>query len=139
MKTAFSSTGVQIATTRGSPCMTAILFVEDDVGSRRNIALFLRLSGYEVYEAGDGEAAVRLLSDIQFDIVISDFNLPGQLTGIDILNMAKTMRRKMDALLITAHGSDEVKNRVASLGAVYMQKPVRLQELETTIHQRALR
>jgi DNA-binding response OmpR family regulator len=49
-----------------------ILLVEDDPTSRRSIAVFLRLTGYEVYDAEDGEMALSLLSSRQFDVVISD-------------------------------------------------------------------
>jgi two-component system, OmpR family, response regulator len=117
--------------------MAVILFVEDDGPSRRNIARFLRLSGYEVYEAEDGQAALSLLASMQFDVVISDFNLPGQLDGIDILDAAKTSARQIFALLITAYSSDDIKRRVDSLGALYFEKPLRLQELERTIEERA--
>jgi two-component system response regulator (stage 0 sporulation protein F) len=117
--------------------MTFILLVEDDPTSRRNIAVFLRLVGYEVYEAEDGEMALRLLPSMQFDVVISDLNLPGKLNGIDILGALKTLPRKIDAILITGAGSDEVRSRAKSLGAVYMEKPVQLKELEQAIQQRA--
>jgi DNA-binding response OmpR family regulator len=119
--------------------MAVILFVEDARPSRRNIALFLRLSGYEVYEAEDGEAALTLLSKMQFDVVISDLNLPGQISGIDILDALKTIPRKIDAILVTGRGSDEIKSRANSLGAAYMEKPLQLGELEKTIEQRARR
>jgi CheY-like chemotaxis protein len=119
--------------------MAVILFVEDDRASRRNIALFLRLSGYEVYEAEDGEKALRLLASMQFDVVISDLSLPGNLSGIDILDALKTIPRKIDAILITGTGSDDVRRRANSLGAAYMEKPVQLRELEKTIQQRAKR
>ena len=116
--------------------MAVILFVEDDFSARRNIALFLRVLGDEVYEAESGESAFDLLASIKFDIVISDLNLPGQIDGIDILRRLKEARQKIDAILITACGSDEIKERAKSLGAVYMEKPIRLQELKETIQQR---
>ena len=119
--------------------MAIILFVEDDAVSRRSIAHFLRLSRYEVYEAEDGETAVRLLSLRQVDIVISDLNLPGRLNGIDVLDSLKTIPRQIDAILITGTGSDDVRARATSLGAAYMEKPLRLDELEKTIQQRAAR
>jgi DNA-binding response OmpR family regulator len=119
--------------------MAVILFVEDHRPSRRNIALFLRLSGYEVYEAEDGEAALNLLSTMQFDVVISDLNLPGQISGIDILDTLKTMPRKIDGILVTGGGSDDIKTRADSLGAAYMEKPLQIRELEKTIEQRARR
>jgi DNA-binding response OmpR family regulator len=119
--------------------MAVILLVEDEHRLRRNIAEFLRLTGYEVCEAEDGEMALSLLSSIQFDVVISDLNLPGNLNGIDILAALKKIPRKIDAILITGTGSDEIKSRANSLGAAYMEKPVQLRELETTIQQRATR
>jgi two-component system KDP operon response regulator KdpE len=119
--------------------MTFILLVEDDPASRRSIAVFLRLAGYEVYEAEDGEIALSLLSRLQFDVVISDLNLPGKLNGIDILGALKTLPRKIDSILITGTGSDETKSRAKSLGAAYMEKPIQLRELEKTIQERAKR
>jgi DNA-binding response OmpR family regulator len=118
--------------------MAVILFVEDDRPSRRNIALFLRLSGYEVYEAEDGEAALNLLSTMQFDVVISDLNLPGEISGIDILDVLKTIPRKIDGILVTGRCSDKSKLELI-LCALLMEKPLQLRELEETIQQRARR
>jgi DNA-binding response OmpR family regulator len=115
----------------------SILLVEDDRTSRRNLAAFLRLTGYKVYEAEDGEIALSLFTSTQFDVVISDLNLPGDLSGIDILNALKNLSRKVDGILITGTGSDEIKSRAKSLGAAYMEKPIQLRELEKTIEQRA--
>jgi DNA-binding response OmpR family regulator len=115
----------------------SILLVEDDRTSRRNLAAFLRMTGYEVHEAEDGEIAVGLLTTTQFDVVISDFNLPGNLSGIDILDALKTLPRKVDGILITGTGSDQIESRAKSLGAAYMEKPIQLRELEKTIEQRA--
>ena len=47
------------------------------------------------------------------------------------------MPRKIDAVLITSTGSDEIKTQASSLGAGYMEKPLRLDELEKIIQQRA--
>ena len=114
-----------------------ILLVEDDRTSRRNLAVFLRLTGYKVYEAEDGEIALSLLTSTEFDVVISDLNLPGEINGIDILDRLKRMPHKVDAILITGTGSDQIKSRAKSLGAAYMEKPIQLRELKNTIEQRA--
>ena len=119
--------------------MAVILFVEDEAVSRRSIAHFLRLSGYEVHEAENGEAALRLLATMQFDVVISDLNLPGKLNGIDILAALKKIPGKIRAILITGRGSEEIKSKANSLGAAYLEKPVQLQELETALQRRAIR
>jgi CheY-like chemotaxis protein len=119
--------------------MAVILFVEDDGPSRRNIARFLRLSGYEVYEAEDGEEALSLLASMQFDVVISDLNLPGGISGIDILDALATIPRKIDGILVTGRCSDEIKTRADSLGAAYMEKPIQLRDLEKAIQHTARR
>jgi DNA-binding response OmpR family regulator len=116
--------------------MTAILFVEDDAVSRRSIAHFLRLSGYEIHEAENGEAALSLLATRQFDVVISDLNLPGKLNGIDILDALKAIDHNIEAILITGRGSEEIKSKANSLGADYLEKPVQLRELESTLQRR---
>ena len=134
------SEGVEFATTlTGVASMAVILFVEDDAVSRRSIAHFLRLSGYEVHEAESGEAALRLFATMQFDVVISDLNLPGKLNGIDILAALKTITGKIRAILITGRGSEEIKSKADSLGAAYLEKPVQLQELETALQRRVIR
>ena len=117
----------------------SILLVEDDRTSRRNLAAFLRSTGYEVYEAEDGEIALSLLTSTQFDVIISDFNLPGNLSGIDILDASKSLPHQVDGILVTGNGSDQVRSRAKSLGAAYMEKPIQLRELEKTIQQRARR
>jgi len=116
--------------------MAVILFVEDDAVSRRSIAHFLRLSGYEVHEAENGEAALRLLSTMQFDVVISDLNLPGKLNGIDVLDALKKVTHRIEAILITGRGSEEIKRRADSLGALYLEKPVQLLQLETALYRK---
>jgi CheY-like chemotaxis protein len=129
--------GVEIAIAHYAVVFVAvILFVEDEAISRRSIAHFLRLSGYEVLEAENGEAALSLLSTMQVDVVISDLNLPGKLNGIDILDALKTITRKIEAILITGRGSEEIKSKANSLGGAYLEKPVQLQELESTLKRR---
>ena len=95
---------------------TVVLLVEVDRLTRRSIAALLRLKGYIVYEAENGAAAVELLSSTEFDFIISDLNLPGQLDGIDVLDLTKKTFQKIDVMLITAVRSDEIEKRVHSLG-----------------------
>ena len=110
-----------------------VLFVEDEPVARRTIALFFRIAGHEVSEAETGEEALEFLSRMQFDAVITDLNLPGRLNGLDILNASKKTPRIKTAILITSFGSDETRSRAKSLGAGYMEKPIKLTELHSYI------
>ena len=110
-----------------------ILLVEDRSLSRQNVARFFDISGYEVYQAENGEDAIVLLSCTKFDVVISDLNLPGQITGLDILSKHRRTRSSDGgAILVSSCGSDEVRAQAKALGAVYLEKPIFLTKLEKT-------
>ena len=111
-----------------------ILLVEDDQRSRRNIARFLESSGYEVYEAASGEQAVDLIRDIdQFAVVISDLRMPGMLDGIDVIKYQEQVSPASRAILITGFGSKHVMRQVDSMGVAYIEKPIVLNELLSTL------
>ena len=58
--------------------------------------------------------------------MLSDLNLPGGISGIDILHALKTIPRKIGAVLVTGRGSEEIKDTANSLGAAYIEKPLHL-------------
>ena len=112
----------------------SILLVEDEVVARRNISIFLQRAMHNVHQADTGEAALDLISRIDFSTVISDFRLPGRLNGIDILKCQREKRLPGNRLvLITAFGSAQVQKEAEAIGAVYMEKPLSLSELLSNI------
>jgi two-component system, cell cycle response regulator CpdR len=117
--------------------MVAILVVEDDRIARLSLTMFLRLRGYAVDEAIEGERAATLMSSMHFDFVISDLHLPGKLNGIDILGLAKSSPHKTETILITGNGSEEAKEKADALGALYLQKPIELKEIARIIEGKA--
>lgn len=54
-----------------------VLVVDDSRGQRRMLCLSLMRAGYEVVEAGSGEEALACCREQMFDIVISDWVMPG--------------------------------------------------------------
>ena len=60
-----------------------ILVVEDEVALRRFVSRSLRLMGYAVFEAENGQAAIRLWQEQngKFDLLCSDMVMPEGLTG----------------------------------------------------------
>ena len=70
---------------------------------------------------------------MKFDAVISDLNLPGRFNGIDVLRRLKS--RQIVAILITACGSEEIREQANSLGAAYMEKPVQLKDLQRRLQE----
>ena len=81
-----------------------ILVVDDDEDTRQLIAFALGEDLYAVTEATDGEAALAALRTGHFDLVITDYDMPG-LTGAEMLKRATREGTLGDAssLIVTAH------------------------------------
>ena len=107
-----------------------VLLVEDSSLARRNIATFLERAGYQVAQADTGEDAVRLLQTTgNFDVVVSDLRMPGMINGLDVLSHQNRIAPETGSILMTAFGSDQIRNQTRKLGAGYIEKPVKLDSL----------
>ena len=61
-----------------------VLVVDNEYGSRRNIAFLLREQGYEVDEADDGLTALDFLDKKKFDLLICDVVMP-RVSALDVI------------------------------------------------------
>jgi two-component system response regulator AtoC len=93
-----------------------ILIVDDEPLIRWSLAETLQGSGHTTLEAGDGETALRLVTDGPlFDLVLLDFRLPDS----NDLNLLATIRRLAPwsaVIMMTAHGTPEVIKGALDLG-----------------------
>jgi CheY-like chemotaxis protein len=113
-----------------------ILLVEDNPLARRNMMLFFQTHGYEVLEAQRGEEALKLIRDIDnFDVVITDLRMPGMVDGLEVLRVQNEVSPGTKTILVTAYGSNQIKFKAAALGAVYLDKPIQLDDLLVHIRQ----
>jgi DNA-binding response OmpR family regulator len=83
-----------------------ILIVDDEAPIRLTLGALLRRAGYDVTAADSGEAAVALLDQRRFDLLLVDLKMPG-IDGMGVVREAQ--RRDPDVVLIilTGHGSLE--------------------------------
>jgi len=106
-----------------------VLIVEDDRSVRESLERALRLEGYQVTTAADGQSGVDGVLSQQPDAVILDVMLP----LLDGLSVCRELRKRGDrtpVLMLTARA--EVGDRVAGLDAGaddYLPKPFALDEL----------
>jgi len=106
-----------------------ILIVEDDKSLREGLAMNLRMQGYEVLSAADGEDGMRAAFDAKPDLVILDIMLPG-FSGLDILEELRKRRADVPVLILSARGATRDKIGGLNLGADdYITKPFDLPEL----------
>lgn len=112
---------------------TSILVVEDETKLRRLIELQLVEEGFHAGTASDAEAALELLNRERFDLVLTDFKLPG-MSGLEFLLAVKRVNASLPVVLMTAYGTVESAVGAMKAGASdYILKPFSLAELMLVI------
>ncbi len=108
----------------------SILVVDDDPVIRRLLEQRLLNEGIQVEVAQDGYEAERILKQRYFDVVLTDLMMPGDIGGIEVLEIAKELNSKTEVLLITAHSSVHTAVQAMKKGASdYLEKPINFDEL----------
>ena len=110
-----------------------LLVVEDEKALCESIAKGLRLDGYEVDTAFDGEEAMDIISTDSYDLIILDLNLPG-MDGLDILKNMRASDNETNVLILSARGGLNDKIEGLDSGANdYLCKPFHFEELEARV------
>ena len=101
-----------------------ILVVEDREGTLRMLEETLSDEGYTPFGAATGEKAIGLLGKTNFDMVLTDLNLPG-LDGMEVLAASRESDPFMPVVVMTAYASVENAVKAMKMGAYdFMTKPV---------------
>jgi DNA-binding NtrC family response regulator len=107
----------------------SILVVEDEAKLRRLVELQLVEEGFLASSAPDAETALKMLNKQTFDLVVTDFKLPG-MTGLEFLHAAKNIDANLPVIMMTAYGTVESAVDAMKAGASdYVLKPFSLAEL----------
>lgn len=106
-----------------------ILLVEDDVKVAEFIKKGLIEQSFEVEVAYDGAMGKRLALQQQYDVIISDVNMP-QINGFDLVKIIRNEGVTTPILLLTAFGTTDDKITGFEAGADdYLVKPFEFREL----------
>ncbi len=112
-----------------------VLLAEDDEGLRGALVLMLASEGYEVAEAGDGEAALTALMGGGFDLLVTDLMMPG-MAGEELIGRLAGIppTDRPAVIVLTAHKSVESAIRGIKAGiSAYIGKPFDTAELITAV------
>ena len=111
----------------------SILVVDDEPMVANTLRLLLRMKGHQVELADDGEKALALYEKGKFDLVVTDFSMP----GMDGLELARVIRERVPEqpiIMISAYAdavtSDE--KRRLNIDAV-LGKPFSVQQLQDAL------
>lgn len=116
--------------------MKTILIVEDSATTRALIrAVIDELDDYETVEAGSGFEALKILPQQEYDLIITDINMP-DINGLELINFVRNNPRynHLPIIIVSTERSEEDKKRGMALGATaYVTKPFKSFELQEII------
>ncbi|MES2387495.1 MAG: sigma-54 dependent transcriptional regulator [Bacteroidota bacterium] len=113
--------------------MPNILIVDDDKPIRSTLREILEFEDYHVEEAKDGEEAFALIQKNTYDVVLCDIKMP-RMDGMALLEKALMLRKDVQFIMVSAHGTIETAVEATKLGAFdFIQKPPDLNRLLVTV------
>ncbi|HEY5252136.1 MAG TPA: response regulator [Acidimicrobiales bacterium] len=114
-----------LSPTRPTPPPTVLVADDDDV-IRGSVSEILRLEGYEVTEAGDGDKALNLLGHDHFDVLVLD----NRLLRLDGMALLASVENPPPAVLMSGSELDPGGRKdLAVRGIAYLRKPVQPEHL----------
>jgi two-component system OmpR family response regulator len=111
----------------------SVLVVDDEPGVRDMLTDALHLQGYQVKAVADGFEALKELRTGDFNLVVSDINMP-KIDGYEMLERMRSVGDATPVILLTARGEKADLARGFRTGADdYVTKPFGLEELSLRI------
>jgi len=97
--------------------MKNILIVEDSSTVRKLVAFLLKGDDISISEAEDGEEGLILAKEKNFDLLISDYNMPN-MNGLELVTALRTMEhyQNLPILMLTTESDPELKEQGKALG-----------------------
>jgi len=110
-----------------------ILLIDDDEWIRDSLSMFFGEEGCELVGLANAEEAVQALARETYDIIISDYKLPG-MDGLDFFRLTAKSHPAVMKILITAYGSEELFREASKLGVQdLILKPLTVDAIEKSL------
>jgi len=107
----------------GTASRGRVLVVDDDSGIRNLCSAIISSAGMKCFEAGDGDEAGEMLSNVLPEYVLLDVNLPGR-SGMELLREIRTRFPATRVVMITGYATVDLAVEAMKLGAYdYIPKP----------------
>ena len=106
-----------------------ILFIDDNQAIRDCLQAAFRLNGCLLKTLGSAEKGLQVLGEEQFDIIISDLQLPG-IDGVEFFKRTIASHPTTIRVLISGYGNDAIVREALEIGVhAFIAKPFDLKQL----------
>ena len=109
------------------------LLIEDDVWVRDSLLLFFESEGCNITALQTAEEALDLIENRHFDIIITDYRLPG-MNGLEFIRKLNQKKSQQVIILITAYGNKNIFNEARKAGVKEcIPKPFNSEAIEASL------
>ena len=122
--------------TSEAPVSGTILLIEDEGSVRAALEAWLRSEGLEVLSASNGNEALALIAEngMRPDLVLSDYNIPGPLNGIESVHaLREALTWKIPAIILTGDTRSHVIEAIAKHDIALAVKPMKVDQLREMV------
>lgn len=113
----------------------SVLVVDDEPIARENMAYALGKDGHKVQQAENGNVALALLDDYEFDVVISDLKMAG-MDGMQLLEAFHEISPRTTFFVVTGYATvDSAVSAMQKGAANYISKPLNLEKLRQSVRE----
>ncbi len=113
-----------------------IVVVDDEPAARTAVARLLQERGYTVHALNGGQEAIDFANTNSFDVLLTDFRMPGGLDGLTTVRAIRRINPQVVALIMTGHSSIDLAIESLKLGVHgFVVKPFTAFELIRNIEQ----
>ncbi|MDW3193435.1 MAG: response regulator [Cytophagales bacterium] len=115
-----------------------ILLVDDLDAIRNIVSARLRIKGFEITKAHDGEEALRILTDAPeyFDLILSDFDMP-KMNGLELLEKVRSnvALKNKPFIMLTSRTEPEKMKAAKEIGlSAWVKKPFKVDSFLSQIN-----
>ena len=114
--------------------MIRILLADDDPAIRRALSMALTRAGYTVTAVDDGDLAISLAAEQEFDIIIADYNMQ-RVGGIAVVRHFKQLHGANCRCVILSGDDDDIMNAACFMAGAdeVLTKPLTPSELRARV------
>lgn len=104
--------------------MAKLALIEDDGGVRDYFKSVVGRMGHELEMAEDGPSGVALVEQNEFDIILTDLNMPGEPNGMALVRRIRELRPATPVIVISGYPTKERLDECKELGIEdFLTKP----------------
>jgi DNA-binding NtrC family response regulator len=111
-----------------------ILLVDDEESMLQFLSILLAKEGYEVHIARSGREALEKVEEENYDVVITDIKMPGEIDGLGVLSGVKKIDPGIPVVIRTAFASQKSAIEALNRGAYqYLEKSAKNDEIRLVV------